>query len=949
MKTETIIDTLSKIEEKQTLFFSIDALNLSNRVRRTLLRNGVNTVGDLKKNWEAIPDFNNMGTKGIQEIADKLSFWYQQIKGERSLSGLANLVLSSPNFDKKKNGEQPLIHESDQDEELSEIPVANLKLSQNIYNMLRRRGIAKIGQIYAHLKSINPTTLKTIQNAIALLQNTKGRQVLSSEALLTVNSSDLSEKWSFAYDDVLSNIPISTLDLSIRAYNVLKRNDIETVGQIFSKWKNVVSLKNVGPATLEEIQKAIIVLQHEVDDRKKNDRATLMTDKAQDIESNLLLSSQHNEYLIKIKIRELNLFPGANLLLKNMNIETIDQITLVKLVEIGSTKGLKPQMVRQIYDALIVWLNQDENRKNAYLEVMKGKGVIARPEEIGFDDYFNTLFGLLNPRYFSMIEFRYGLRTGKKMTLEETAKQFGVTRERIRQIESLAIEIIKKRLTQITQLPLLEKIRENIDARGGLISESRLIDELRRVFTDTAYSMEGIIEFVNKIFDGVISLNHDEVKIIYVPTLRSWSTSSYDKDQIFQAANKLFEILSTAELPMQWADLFSMLIREDGLLTLDESLAHAVALCMSDTQQIQRQTDGGWSKFEKTTRYSRIITVMRQIGRPAHFSEITEIYNQTYTDLSQSEHNIHSVLSGRGEFVRVGQGKYGLPEWGLHDDGNVANAVCRILANHKHPMNLADIVDEVLKTWDVQKSAVISAIDGDARFSKTADGKIWLTETGFTRKKKVKRDDDTRWDRLLIVLRELGKPFPVHLIVEAHNNSYTERPLTISTVRHMMYRKPELFVRTGRDEFGLAEWGLQSFQNSPVDRSEAILKILQQKSPLHIEEVCRLYNESHPEKQVGLNAIRIDLKKLAGAISTQGKGIYKIINNDNANPESSDAQHEERFERILKIFIEMNRPSGVTPILERYNQLHPADTMTLEGFMEYLMYAKNHPEKYSAL
>ena len=43
-----------------------------------------------------------------------------------------------------------------------------------------------------------------------------------------------------------------------------------------------------------------------------------------------------------------------------------------------------------------------------------------------------------------MIEFRYGLRTGKKTTLEETAKQFGVTRERIRQIENMAIDFNKE-------------------------------------------------------------------------------------------------------------------------------------------------------------------------------------------------------------------------------------------------------------------------------------------------------------------------------------------------------------------------------------------------------------------------------------------------------------------------------------------------------------------------
>jgi len=73
-------------------------------------------------------------------------------------------------------------------------------------------------------------------------------------------------------------------------------------------------------------------------------------------------------------------------------------------------------------------------------------------------------------------------------------------------------------------------------------------------------------------------------------------------------------------------------VREDGLLTIDENLAHAIALCMSDNLQIRRQMDGGWSKYEKITCTSRIISAMRQMGQPAHFSEIAELYNQTYPE-----------------------------------------------------------------------------------------------------------------------------------------------------------------------------------------------------------------------------------------------------------------------------------------------------------------------------
>ena len=45
----------------------------------------------------------------------------------------------------------------------------------------------------------------------------------------------------------------------------------------------------------------------------------------------------------------------------------------------------------------------------------------------------------LNPREKKVLEIRFGLKNDAPKTLEESAKEFGVTRERIRQIEEKAI------------------------------------------------------------------------------------------------------------------------------------------------------------------------------------------------------------------------------------------------------------------------------------------------------------------------------------------------------------------------------------------------------------------------------------------------------------------------------------------------------------------------------
>lgn len=50
---------------------------------------------------------------------------------------------------------------------------------------------------------------------------------------------------------------------------------------------------------------------------------------------------------------------------------------------------------------------------------------------------------MLEPRQQQVINLRFGLTTGTPMTLEEVAQQYGVTRERIRQVESKALQKLK--------------------------------------------------------------------------------------------------------------------------------------------------------------------------------------------------------------------------------------------------------------------------------------------------------------------------------------------------------------------------------------------------------------------------------------------------------------------------------------------------------------------------
>jgi len=67
-------------------------------------------------------------------------------------------------------------------------------------------------------------------------------------------------------------------------------------------------------------------------------------------------------------------------------------------------------------------------------------------EEIG------DLLGALDARERKIIAFRFGLGGGRERTLEEVGRKFGVTRERIRQLQNIALLKMRKALRKLEEL-----------------------------------------------------------------------------------------------------------------------------------------------------------------------------------------------------------------------------------------------------------------------------------------------------------------------------------------------------------------------------------------------------------------------------------------------------------------------------------------------------------------
>jgi hypothetical protein len=150
-----------------------------------------------------------------------------------------------------------------------------------------------------------------------------------------------------------------------------------------------------------------------------------------------------------------------------------------------------------------------------------------------------------------------------------------------------------------------------------------------------------------------------------------------------------------------------------------------------------------------------MVIVLREHGKPLHYSEIAERVNQRLPEDQQTTaHNIHAHIGRLPEiFVRVGRGLFGLAEWGLVQESCSADTAYRILQEEGRALHIEALTDRVLETWHVKRNSVKAAIDLDDRIEQVGRNLYWLkdvsqahTEVGET----AQSDFDQMFGSLLI-------------------------------------------------------------------------------------------------------------------------------------------------------------------------------------------------------
>lgn len=118
--------------------------------------------------------------------------------------------------------------------------------------------------------------------------------------------------------------------------------------------------------------------------------------------------------------------------------------------EIGEEVELEPDRVREIFkiaqETTSLEAPVGEDQESILGDFIPDESQLSPVDQASkqlLKDHLDEVLGTLTERESKVLKLRFGLEGTKQMTLEEVGKVFGVTRERIRQIEAKALRKLK--------------------------------------------------------------------------------------------------------------------------------------------------------------------------------------------------------------------------------------------------------------------------------------------------------------------------------------------------------------------------------------------------------------------------------------------------------------------------------------------------------------------------
>lgn len=329
------------------------------------------------------------------------------------------------------------------------------------------------------------------------------------------------------------------------------------------------------------------------------------------------------------------------------------------------------------------------------------------------------LLGALSSRAEDVLTKRYGLDTaGEQHTLEAIGQIYGITRERVRQIENHAIQSIQKSDAYGEFAQAFEELRATIEGLGMVVAEHELLDILAK---DDANKNH--LYFMLVLGTPFTRTKEDDY------FHHRWNVESKAAEKIEKALGMIHEALSEDDLlsEEEMLGLFVKNLDEEIARTNDEA---TLRRWLSLSKRVARNPLGEWGVASspnvkaKGIRDFAYLAVKRH-GSPMHFREVARAIEELF---SRKAHvaTCHNELIKDKRFVLVGRGLYALTEWGY--SAGVVKDVLREILRKEGALSRNEIIDKVRKERYVKDNTIIVNLQDPLLFKRLPDGRYTVAE-----------------------------------------------------------------------------------------------------------------------------------------------------------------------------------------------------------------------------
>lgn len=346
--------------------------------------------------------------------------------------------------------------------------------------------------------------------------------------------------------------------------------------------------------------------------------------------------------------------------------------------------------------------------------------------KIVVDKLVSSFLSSLPKRQQDIIDGRYGLKNGREMTLAALGSRYGVTRERIRQIQNLSLNDIRSKSSANNLDNFTNLIVAHLESVGGMRRDDMLVSDVVGLTSDNGDK--------NTAPNRVRFLLEATNKVSFHPADKDYSAFWYlndsDKKRVEKFVSSLEKTLSSSKETVLAEKKFDFHFSETAKVnTLSETVA-ANFVAVSKKFMANSYGDMGlssWSEINPKTSRDFAYLVLKKENKPLHFTDIAKLINDVRKKKRTNFQTVHNELIKDERFVLVGRGIYGLQEFGIMP-GTAKEVMATILSEHG-PLKSRDLVKLVLERRMFKENTLLLNLQNKNYFKRGEDGRYFIKES----------------------------------------------------------------------------------------------------------------------------------------------------------------------------------------------------------------------------